>query len=239
VDALLVDLYGDLDHAGPGSAADTRRALALTGLAGPLRVLDIGCGPGAASLVLLEALPEATVTGTDLMAPFLATAVRRVAAAGQGDRFRTVDADMRALPFPAGSFDLLWCEGAAYIMGVPEALAAWRPLLGAGGRLAFTEAVWLTDQPSGRARAIFQGYPAMTDVAGVRQRIADAGWRLIGDFVISKAAWARYYGPLEARAEELAEARGETPLLAEVREEIAVWRAHGGDYGYAFFVAAP
>jgi SAM-dependent methyltransferase len=235
MEADIEALYGGLERAGPGSAADTLRALALCGVSGPVRVLDIGCGSGAASLVLLAALPEATVTATDLFAPFLADAERRVASAGERPRFRAVEADMAAPPFAPGSFDLLWCEGAAYIIGVPQALAAWRGLLAPGGRLAFSEAVWLTGTPAPRARAMFEGYAAMTDVAGVRARIASAGWRLLGDFVLSSLAWQNYYGPLEARARTL----DETPLVAETLEEIEVWRAHGGDYGYAFFVAEP
>ena len=228
-------LYEGLDRAGPGSPEDTRRALALTGLSGRLRVLDIACGPGPASLVLLDALPEARVTATDLHEPFLAAATRRVAAAGQGARFRTVQADMAALPFPKASFDLLWCEGAAYILGVPQALAAWRPLLAPGGRLAFSEAVWLTDRPAPEASAIFAGYPAMTDVPGTRARIAAAGWRLLGDFVLSRAAWEGYYAPLEARARTLPDSAS----VRETRAEVDVWRRHGADYGYAFVVAEP
>jgi SAM-dependent methyltransferase len=179
------------------------------------------------------ALPEADVTATDLHEPFLATAARRVAAAGEGARFRTLHADMAELPFPKASFDLLWCEGAAYILGVPQALAAWRPLLAPGGRLAFSEAVWLTDRPASEARAIFAGYPEMTDVPGTRARIAAAGWRLLGDFVLSRTAWEAYYAPLEARARTLPD----SAPVRETREEIDVWRRHGADYGYAFFVA--
>ena len=175
MDPLFWELHSGLDHEAPGSAADTRRALALAGTEGPARVLDIASGPGAASLVLLDALPEAQVTATDRHAPFLEAAAARVAAAGHAARFRTVAADMAALPFAPASFDLLWCEGAAYIIGVPAALAAWRPLLAPGGRLAFSEAVWLTDAPAPRAAALFAGYPAMTDVAGVRAWIAAAG----------------------------------------------------------------
>ena len=128
-------------------------------LEGPARVLDIASGPGAASLVLLDALPEAQVTATDRHAPFLEAAAARVAAAGHAARFRTVAADMAALPFAPESFDLLWCEGAAYIIGVPAALAAWRPLLAPGGRLAFSEAVWLTDAPAPRARDALRRLP--------------------------------------------------------------------------------
>jgi trans-aconitate methyltransferase len=80
--ALFFTLHSGLPHEGPGSRDDTLRALALTGLSGRLDVLDIGCGPGPASLVLLEALPEARVTGLDAHAPFLDQARARVAAAG-------------------------------------------------------------------------------------------------------------------------------------------------------------
>lgn len=239
MDPLLWEIHAGLARAGPGTAADTRRALAMTGAAGPARVLDIAAGPGPASLELLAALPEAEVTATDIHPPFLEAAAGAAAAAGHGARFRTRVADMAALPFPPASFDLLWCEGAAYIIGVPEALAAWRPLLAPGGRLAFSEAVWLTDAPAAEARALFAGYPAMTDVAGVRDRIAAGGWRLLGDFVLPEAAWAAYYGPLGRRVAALEADRGPAPDFDEVRAEIALRAAHGGDYGYAFFVVAP
>jgi SAM-dependent methyltransferase len=237
MDAALEALYRGLARAGPGSDADTARALALVDCHGPLRILDIGCGPGAASLALLAALPEASVTATDLSRAFLADAADRAAAAGVAARFRTVEADMAALPFPAASFDILWSEGAAHLIGVPEALAAWRRLLVPGGRLAFSEAVWLSAQPAAAARKVFEGYPAMTDPAGVRQRIRAARWRPIGDFVLSPAAWAGYYEPLEARLAALDPVERAGPLAAEVRAEIAAWRAHGGDFGYGFFVA--
>jgi SAM-dependent methyltransferase len=239
VGPLFFALHADLDHEAPGSAADTRRALALAGTGGAARVLDIGCGPGAASLTLLAALPEARVTAVDLHPPFLAQAERRVAAAGHAARFGTCVADMAALPFADASFDLLWCEGAAYITGVPQALAAWRRLIAPGGRLVFSEAVWLTDRLAPRARALFAGYPAMTDAAGVRRWIAEAGWHLVGDFLLSEDAWDNYYRPLAARLDRLAAQHGADPDLAEAHEEIEVRRAHSGDYGYSFFVAAP
>ena len=186
---------------GPGSAADTLRALALCGVSGPVRVLDIGCGPGAASLVA----PRGAAGGDrDRDRPARAVSRRRRAAGGRGGAGGALPhasrRTWRRCRSRRASFDLLWCEGAAYIIGVPQALAAWRGLLAPGGRLAFSDAVWLTETPAPRARAIFEGYAAMTDVAGVRARIAAAGWRLLGDFVLSPAAWQSYYGPLEARA---------------------------------------
>jgi SAM-dependent methyltransferase len=237
MDPLFWELHSGLAHEAPGSRADTLRALALTGLSDPVRLLDAGSGPGAASLVLLEALPEAEVSALDLHAPFLAAATARARAAGHMGRFRVLVGDMAAPPFVPGSLDLIWSEGAAYSVGVPRALAAWTPLLAPGGRIAFSEVVWTVPDPHPRARALFADYPAMTDVDGVRAWIAAAGLTLLDDFLISDAAWDNYYGPLGTRLAVLAAQHGpEHPVLAEAAEEIAVRRAHGSDYGYGFFV---
>ncbi len=79
----------------------------------------------------------------------------------------------------------------------------------------------------------------MTDMAGLRAWIADAGLRPIADFLVADRAWANYYGPLAERLERLAAIHGaEHPVLAEAAEEIAVRRDHAADYGYGFFIAA-
>jgi SAM-dependent methyltransferase len=238
MDPLFFELCHGLDRAGPGSRDATLRALALTGCGGPLRILDLGAGPGAASLALLQALPEAQVTALDRHAAFLRHAGTRVRASGLASRFRAVVADMARVPFAPEAFDLLWCEGAAYIPGVEAALAEWLPLVPRGGRIAFSEAVWLTDRPHPEARAFLRAYPAMTDIAGTTARIAGAGWRPLADFVLGETAWTGYYEPLAARCAVLAAEHGAGhPVLLEMAREIALRRDHGTDYGYAFFVA--
>jgi SAM-dependent methyltransferase len=238
MDPLFFELHSGLAHEAPGSTEDTLRALAMTGLRGPLRVLDVGSGPGAASLVLLDALPWAEVTAVDLHAPYLEVATRRAAAAGHAERFRTLCADMAALPFSPRSFDLIWSEGAAYSVGVPAALAHWKALLAPGGRIAFSELVWTTATPHPQARAVFaEEYPPMTDAAGVRGWIAGAGLRVVGEFDVSQAGWAAYYEPLEQRIAALAGVHGaDHPVLVAHRAEIAAWREHGADFAYRFFV---
>lgn len=238
VDPLFFELHTGLLREAPGGTEETLKALALTGLGGAVRVLDIGCGPGAAVVAILGALPEAKAVAVDLHAPFLAEAALRAEKAGVGARLETLKADMGALPFEPGRFDLLWCEGAIYFLGIGQALDLWRPLLAPGGRIAFTDAVWLAEKPGPDVRAFWSGYPGMTDRAGVRATIAAAGWRLLGEFVLPERAWERYYGPLGARCEALAAEHGaDHPVLAEARREIGIWREHGRDYGYAFFVA--
>jgi ubiquinone/menaquinone biosynthesis C-methylase UbiE len=92
---------------------------------------------------LADLLPTAKITAIDGHAPFLIELRRRAAERGYTQRITTQLADLRALPFAPGSFDLIWCEGAAYIMGLEQALKAWGPLLTRSGRIAVTEPAWL------------------------------------------------------------------------------------------------
>lgn len=94
---------------------------------------------------------------------------------------RNTHGDMRALPFDPGTIDVLWCQGAAYIMGVPNALTTWRPLLKTGGCIALTEPVRLQASVPDIVRRNRAGYPAMTDVESCREIIRRAQLKLSGD----------------------------------------------------------
>lgn len=240
MDPLFFELHSGLEHEAPGSAADTLAALAASGLSGPAHILDAGCGPGAAAVTLLQALPEARVTAIDLHAAFIEAARARAEAAGVGGRLTAVVADMAAPPVARGSFDAVWSEGAAYAIGLPAALAAWRPLLKPGGRIVVSELVWAgLDRPEAAVAYWAEGYPDMTDRAGTLGRIVGAGLTPLADLPVSEAGWAAYYEPLETRGAVLAARHGaDHPVLAENAAEIAMWRAHGDAVEYRFFVAA-
>ena len=241
--AAFFEVHSDLPREGPGDGASTRRALAL---ALPLperpRVLDIACGPGAQTLDLAAALPEATIVAVDFHAPYLEQLRRRADEAGCADRIETVHGDMSALNFEPGAFDLIWCEGAAYIMGLPLALQAWRPLLREGGRIALSEAVWLRDDAPAEVKANWAEYPAMADVPAVRAQFQKAGYALLGDFVLPSAAWWEYYSPIEARLETLGGRFDDDPvsaaIIAESHAEVDCYRKFSDYFGYAFFVAS-
>jgi SAM-dependent methyltransferase len=240
MDPVFFEMHSGLEHEAPGCRADTLRALRLTGLGGPLRVLDAGSGPGSASLTLLEAFSQAHVTAVDLHGPFLDDARARIDAAGCGSRFETRQADMIDPGFAPGSLDLIWSEGAAYSVGLERALSAWRELLAPRGMIGFSELIWRTGTPHKDARAFWQeGYPAMGDADAVRSKIDVAGLHPVGDFEVSEDGWRSYYEPLAERLSRLVDKYGpEHPVLVAEREEIALWRAHGSDFGYGFFVAS-
>jgi len=114
-------LHGDLPREGVGSDATTRTLLELTApLPASPCALDVGCGPGRASLVLAGA--GVRVTAVDLHEPFLRRTRSAAQDAGLAGRVAVERASMTALPHPDGTFDLLWSEGAAYLMGVDRAL---------------------------------------------------------------------------------------------------------------------
>ncbi len=237
-------VHSGLPREGPGDRTCTERALGLVGdLDARPRLLDIACGPGMQTLDLARALPEARIDAIDVHQPFVDEARRRLERAGVAHRVTVTRADMRALPFAPGSYDLVWCEGAAYVMGVAQALAAWRPLLKAGGAIAFTELVWLRDDvPAAIAEWWRTSYPQIGDIAACRSLVNGSGYRVLGDFVLPESAWwVHYYEPMAQRLDALesryaGDAVAEA-VLRECRTEIDNYRRYSHCYGYLFLVA--
>lgn len=241
---VFFELHSGLPREGPGNRESTARALALAGALPPAPlVLDIGCGPGMQTMDLASLLPAARISAVDTHEPFLEQLRHRAKTAGAGNRIEAVLADMSALPFAPRSFDLIWCEGAAYLMGVGNALRAWRPLLRPGGKLALTEAVWLKPDAPEPVRRCWSEYPGMGDIEFNRKLVRECGYELLGDFVLPDAAWwDDYYGPMENRLLELAPkyARGSVAraILEEHRDELELFRSHSAYFGYVFLITA-
>jgi SAM-dependent methyltransferase len=234
-------LHGGLEKQGPGSEASTLRALALCGALPPEpRVLELGCGSGRATLTLARAT-GGHVTAVDTLAPSLAALRERAAAVGLAHRIETLAQSMGVLAFEARKFDLVWCESAVYTIGFDVALAAWRPLLAAGGALALSELTWLTPHAPERARRFWRaGYPALRGHAENLRALGRAGYGLAGSFTLPDADWEDgYYGELSRRLPAL-RAKYEQPealaVLDATEEEIAVFRERQGSFGYVFYV---
>jgi ubiquinone/menaquinone biosynthesis C-methylase UbiE len=239
--AAFWEIHADLPRQGAGSDAATEQALAMcTELPARPRILDVGCGPGRQSVVLAR-VSGGHVTAVDRHQPFLEQLRETAMAEGLSDRITGVQADMRALPFEPSSFDLVWSEGAAFVMGVAAALASWRRLLRPAGYLAYSEIVWTGEERPAAVVDFLAGYPAMTDVEGNTALIAAAAYDLVGHFPVPHSAWwDEYYTPLEARLPALRERyRAEADSLAVIEstaQEIDLRRHYRTSYDYQFFV---
>ena len=101
-------------------------------------VLEIGCGTGATTVPLAEAVgPRGRVVGVDLSEPMLAGARQRVADSGLGN-ISLVQADAQVHRLEAGGFDLIVSRFG--VMFFADPVAAFSNLLPAarpGGRLCF------------------------------------------------------------------------------------------------------
>jgi len=239
---LFFEVHRDLPREGPGEAASTRRAYQLMHrLPENPRLLDIGCGPGLQTLELAR-ISAATVLAVDTHQPFLDVLARQATQAGLADRITTRNQSMNALDFEPGSFDVLWSEGAIYIIGFEKGLRKWQPLLKKGGYVAVTELTWLKAAPPAEAKAFWkEGYPGMQTLAGNLAAIQRAGYREIDHFVLPESAWWQdYYNPMDKRIAMLTEKyQGDAEALTFLREcrgEIEVYRRYSEWYGYVFYV---
>jgi SAM-dependent methyltransferase len=178
--ALFFELFDGLPRQGPGDAASTLRALALVPGVGPQsRILDVGCGTGLQSRVLARST-RARVVAVDNHPPFVEELHRQALALGLGDRIEAHVADMRELDFAPGSFDLIWSEGAIYVMGFEAGLREWRRLLAPGGHLAVTEVCWTRPDPPPAFRDRHRGEADAQGLADLVQREIDV-WRRYND----------------------------------------------------------
>jgi SAM-dependent methyltransferase len=239
---LFFELFNGLPRQGPGDAASTLQALALVPGVGPAtRVLDIGCGTGLQTRVLACHSP-ARFVAIDTHPPFVRELQRHARTLGLADRLDARVGDMRALDFPPRSFDLIWCEGAIYVMGVEAALSAWRPLLAPGGHVAVTEVCWMTPDPPAECAAFWaEEYPAIREPPVLLQIIDRCGYDEVGHFALPPSSWwDDYYRPLQQKITEFRQQHPDETdaqeLADRVQREIDVWHAYSEFYSYEFFV---
>lgn len=229
-------LHCDLPREGPGESADIAWAAALLDLKSNAVIADVACGPGGDIGGLLEVAPEGHVTALDKMAQFVDAARARWC---DDTRVTVLKADMARV---MNEYDLIWCAGAVYFLGITKALTTWKRSLRKGGAIVFSEACWFTDTPSPRSKTLWdEQYPDMMDEAGIAARIEAAGYEVLGTRRLSDQAWENYYGPLDARVAALRTGADDalTAVLDEAAEEAACWRAHRDEFGYLLSVVRP
>jgi len=224
-----------LDRWGPGSEIETIKALEKVPFS-PKTILEVGCGRGIATTVLAKN-SSATITAVDNDASALSRLTERAKEAGVADRVTTNCASMTNLPFAEESFDLIWSECSAYIMGFTNAIKEWRCLLKENGVLVISDLVWHTSKPNADALAFWQKeYPDMTTAEVRIEQAETAGYKVLDSFSLSEDAWRAYIVPLQARVDVLKFEMAESEALRDIETELEIYRRSLGEFGYQIFV---
>ena len=132
-----------------GKVTGRERLLDSLRLRGDERVLDVGCGRGLMLIGAARRLKTGSAVGVDIWQSVdlsgnrAEETLRNARAEGVADRVRVETADMRQLPFPDGSFDLILSRAAIHNLYRREdrakALSEIARVLAPGGRVAIDD----------------------------------------------------------------------------------------------------
>jgi SAM-dependent methyltransferase len=128
------------------------------------RALDVGCGTGVMTMRLAH--HGFDVVGVDHSTEMLAIARGKRGPGGGGPQVKFVEGDVRALPFPAASFDVLTGQG------VLHHLAELAPCVGEIARVLKPGGAFYLAEPCDSPTFISRGWPALWRLVASRSRRA-------------------------------------------------------------------
>jgi ubiquinone/menaquinone biosynthesis C-methylase UbiE len=242
--SLLIDLHRHQQRQGPGGVEETRRAIALTGMEHhkDLNIADIGCGTGAQTLTLAESL-DGHITAVDLFPEFLEELEARASKKNLKGRISVLQASMEKLPFEKEEFDLIWSEGAIYLMGFEEGLKTWSRFLKPGGIMAVSDIAWLTEKrPAELEEYWVKECPGVDTLDAKQGTLVRQGYNPLGHFVLPEKCWIdHYYKPLQENYQAFLERQGHSQaarqLVEQDQQEYEMYLKYKKYYSYGFFVA--
>lgn len=174
-------------------------------------ILDIGCGSGVPTIELAK-LSDGQITAIDKNQDLLEIIQRESTQLGCHDNIRTLKMSIHSINFESSSFDIVWSEGAIYIMGFERCLKDWRFLLKENGFLVLHDEI--------------------KEVSKKLALISKYGCHLLGQIVIdSDSWWNEYYEPLQddIKCSEL-----NSSQIGEIEREIDTFKKN--PIGSIFFV---
>lgn len=238
---IFWEIHRGLPREGPGDNKSTRRAyLMLKDLPRNPRILDVGCGPGMQTVELAK-LSEGQIDALDNYQPFLDQLDLKIEKEELYRKIKLVKGDMLHLPYDNNTFDLIWSEGAIFIIGFERGLQDFKPFLTDEGYLVVSELSWLrTNVPLEINEYMKRVYPSIKTIKGNLNIAKKVGYSVVGFFVLpSKSWWTDYYNPIMAKLPSLKEKYkdNEEKLqhVAHHEVEIEMFRKYSNYYGYVFY----
>jgi len=235
----LIELHLGVGREGPGDLVFAQQVLDdLPTLPPEPGIIDLGCGSGAATLLLAEHY-GVPVKAVDLAQPFLDAMMEKARARGLADRIEPLACDFSELAVEPESIDLLWSEGAAYNLTFAGALEKWRPLLTSNGVAVISELTWFTDEvPEATRRYWQEAYPAIGSEIDNIARAKAAAFNVVNTRRLpDQAWWDNYYNPILERIDAISKPDANMQaVVEEMQTEIDLFRQYSKHYGYTFYV---
>ena len=239
---LINEYFTELERLGPGSPAETIRALSFIGnLANKTQIADLGCGTGVQTMVLAQNT-EATITAIDLYAGSIDKLNATAEKLGLQHRVKGIVASMDNLPFPKEEFDLIWSEGAIANIGFEKGLNHWRDFLKKDGYVAVSYESWFTDErPAEIEKWWMDAVPEITTIGHNIAIMQKTGYIPVAAFALPEHCWIdNYFMPQKARQEEFlkkhAGNKAVENMIAFLRREADLYLKYKQYYGYVFYI---
>jgi ubiquinone/menaquinone biosynthesis C-methylase UbiE len=239
---LICEYFSGMERQGPGSPEVTIKALSfIDNLTGKSQIADIGCGSGGQTMVLAQGTPG-QITGIDLFPAFIDLFNTKAAKLNLQDRVKGVAGSMENLPFQEEKLDMIWSEGAIYIIGFERGLNEWRKFLRSGGYIAVSEASWFTDKRPYEINEFWQdAYPEMDTIPNKVAQLQKAGYIPVATFILSENCWTEQFYVPQIKVQEafLKKYKGNKTVeefIANEKHESQLYYRFKEYYGYVFYI---
>jgi ubiquinone/menaquinone biosynthesis C-methylase UbiE len=239
---IFHEIFESLPRQGPGDDLSTKRAfLKLTDLSKCPEILDVGCGTGKQTMALVKLTPG-RITALDNHAPFIQILKHNIQQTNYSERIHSTVGDMATMNFAENSFDLIWSEGAVFIIGFRKALNAWKPLLRPEGYIAVSELVWFKEAAPQEIKDYFtKVYPDIRYYKHYYPIIESTGYKLVNYFPLpDKSWWTDYYTPMKRKIAEMRrkykDNQDAKALFDSLQLEMEMHKKYSAYYGYGFYI---
>jgi len=144
--------------------------------------------------------------------------------------------------FQNKTFDIIWAEGAVFIIGIKEGLKQWKNLLKKEGFLVLTDLVWIRDErPDELTKYWEQEGLALLSIEQVLEYAAKEGYELIRHFTLPDEGWLKEYilpqeevlTSLKVKYASIKEAQD---TFTAIEYENKIVKKYIGYFGYEFFI---
>jgi ubiquinone/menaquinone biosynthesis C-methylase UbiE len=240
---LIVDLHKYTERQGPGSKADTLKALEFCQLDQDKKVTlaDMGCGSGGQTLTLAEKL-NGKIIAVDLFPQFLEELKIRAKKAGLTNKIFTHEASIDKLNFEKETLDVIWAEGSIYNIGFAKGITYWKQFLKKSAYLVLSEITWTSNSRPKEIEEFWNEAYGEIDTASAKVAVLEKnGFTLKAYFSLSQESWMKYYEALEQSFAAFLDRNNHSDLAKKIvedcKKEIELYSKFKDYYSYGFYIA--